>query len=282
MKYYRPSDTKVIYLFLWAEILTLAWVFATKLILYALTEKPFMNFYDSTIPLRFIVGTLFTISIISLLYVFFNEKSKRDQQRLKADTEKLARDMELSALREQLQPHFLFNALNSIHALVSSRPEEARKMIVQLSEFLRGNLTRESRTVIPLQEEMEHLRLYLEIEKVRFGYRLNVEINVEETCEGASIPPLLLQPLIENAIKYGLYDTIENVVIRLTAKCEDKYLVISVSNPFDPDSSKHKKGTGFGHNSAKRRLFLLYGRKDLFETGVIDSTYIATVKIPQL
>jgi len=92
---------------------------------------------------------------------------------------------------------------------------------------------------------------------------------------------LLLQPIVENAIKFGLYDTTDNVLIKLTAKKEDHLLSISVQNPFDPATSTTKKGTGFGLTSIRRRLYLLYGRNDLLETKTEGNIFITTVKIPQ-
>src|SRR5690606_35869240 len=117
----------------------------------------------------------------------------------------LLRSAELAKLRQQLQPHFLFNSLNSISALAGSKPEEARKMVHQLSEFLRGTLHKDEQTLVPFSDELRHLQLYLDIEKVRFGNRLKTEIDTHETCLNLKLPSLILQPVVENAIKFGLY-----------------------------------------------------------------------------
>jgi two-component system, LytTR family, sensor kinase len=281
IKYYRPSDSKVVFLFIWAALLSLAWVYLTKGIMYIYAGSAYMMFYDLSIPVRSMTGLLLMSSFISILYVFFNEKSKAEQEKLKMDTETLARQTELSALRDQLQPHFLFNTLNSIHALVGSRPEEARKMIVQLSDFLRGNLTGETKSMVTLKEELSHLQLYLDIEKVRFGHRLDVVHDIDVPSESLRLPSLLLQPLIENSIKYGLYDTLEKVTITIKTWIDGKDLMIEVSNPFERGTSTKKKGTGFGQSSAKRRLFLLYGRQDLFTVSEEQQLYKVTLRIPQ-
>src|SRR5258708_40173562 len=105
----------------------------------------------------------------------------------------------------------LFNSINSISAITGSKPEQARKMIQQLSDFLRGNLKKEEQQWVPLSEELQYLELYLDIEKVRFGHRLSTEISCEEGCLGLKLPPMLLQPIVENAIKFGLYDTTDAV-----------------------------------------------------------------------
>ncbi len=199
----------------------------------------------------------------------------------KAESEKLARDAELYNLRQQLQPHFLFNSLNSITALIGSRPDEARKMIHQLSDFLRGTLKKEDQQPVSLAEELEHLQLYLEIEMVRFGHRLTTEIIADEACSKMLIPPMLLQPIVENAIKFGLYDTTGIVSIKIIASCVQNQLHVSVQNPFDPETSRPNHGTGFGLSGVKRRLHLLFGYTDLLETNSDSHIFTTTVKIPQ-
>ena len=155
----------------------------------------------------------------------------------KSDAEKLARDAELYKLRQQLQPHFLFNSLNSISALAGNQPEQARKMIQQLSDFLRGALKKEDYQLTTLSEELQHLQLYLDMEKMRFGHRLSTEIKHDEKSLQFLIPPMLLQPIVENAIKFGLYDTTENITILIETKTFQDYLEITVQNPFDPETS---------------------------------------------
>ena len=119
----------------------------------------------------------------------------------------MAKESELFKLRQQLQPHFLFNSLNSINALIGNRPDEARKMVQQLSDFLRGTIKKEETQWVTLQEEMQYLQLYLDIEKVRFGNRLSTAIEIGEDVSEMTLPALILQPIVENAIKFGLYDT---------------------------------------------------------------------------
>jgi two-component system, LytTR family, sensor kinase len=124
------------------------------------------------------------------------------------------------------------------------------------------------------------LKLYLEIEKVRFGHRLQTEIKAIDDALDKKLPSLLLQPIVENAIKFGLYDTIGEIVIQIYATGDDQYLTVTVTNPFDPATSG-AKGTGFGLSSVQRRLYLLYARQDLLNTAQRDNTFITTLKIPQ-
>jgi two-component sensor histidine kinase len=242
--------------------------------------------YHEFLDESFVVRTLFAWIMISLfaatasLWFYLSEQQEAENR--KAVSEKLAREAELSRLRQQLQPHFLFNSLNSISALAGSQPEQARKMIQQLSDFLRGTLKKDDQVLVPLFEEMEHLQLYLEIEKVRFGHRLKTNIESNASAGDCKLPSLLLQPIVENAIKFGLYDTTGEIVIRIDTQKEDNYLVITIENPFDPATAAPKQGTGFGLNSVQRRLYLLYTRHDLLSTSQQQTTFTTQIKIPQL
>ena len=213
--------------------------------------------------------------------LFLPDGDQRAGEKREQDTMKLAREAELASLRQQLQPHFLFNSLNSISALAGSRPEEARKMIQQLSDFLRGTIKKDDQQLVSLQEELKHLQLYLDIEKVRFGHRLKTEVERPEEAMYLMMPSLLLQPLVENAIKFGLYDTVGDITIRIMARKQHDQLVIRIENPFDPQTALPRQGTGFGLNSVQRRLYLLYARNDLMTTQQIDTVFVTEVKIPQ-
>jgi two-component system, LytTR family, sensor kinase len=241
----------------------------------------YQEFIDTTLLLRCIFGWLM-ISLISAstwIYSYFSEQQELEARR--HTNEKLAREAELSRLRQQLQPHFLFNSLNSISALAGTKPEEARKMIHQLSDFLRGTLKKDDQQLVSFSEELAHLELYLEIEKVRFGHRMKTYVDQNERAASCKIPSLLLQPVVENAIKFGLYDTTGDIVIRLRAEGVDNYLVVTVENPFDASTTKPRQGTGFGLNSVQRRLYLLFARHDLLSTSQDDTTFTTTIKIPQ-
>ena len=155
-------------------------------------------------------------------------------------------------------------------------------MIQQLSDFLRGTIKKDEQQYISLEEELKHLQLYLEIEKVRFGHRLKTEVTQQPETKAMVLPSLLLQPLVENAIKFGLYDTIGEITIRLDARANENSLYVRIENPFDPETSLAKPGTGFGLNSIQRRLYLLYGRNDLLNTQSNENIFITELKIPQL
>ncbi len=165
--------------------------------------------------------------------------------------------------------------------MIGSKPVEARKMIQQLSDFLRFTIKKEENQIVNLADELEHLALYLEIEKVRFGHRLVTKFDCTEESKSMKIPALLLQPIVENAIKFGLYDTIEAVEIEIIAQKIDSDLHIEIRNPFDSATSVNTKGTGFGLSSVRKRLLLLFNRNDLLKTSQTDNIFITKITIPQ-
>jgi two-component system LytT family sensor kinase len=287
LRYYRPSSKNLLNLLVFSMALAALFTFLVlpytlpKLIASLGGPTDYASFLDGSLFVRFIIAWMQLLFVAAISWMWYFIEEQQQNQKVKLDTERLARDAELSQLRQQLQPHFLFNSLNSINALVVSQPELARKMIQQLSDFLRGTIKKDDRQVVSLEEEIQQLSLYLDIEKVRFGYRLKSEINADESSRACKLPPLLLQPIVENAIKYGLYDTIGEITISIEASVEDRHLVIRVKNPFDPATSQ-PKGTGFGLNSISRRLYLIYFNNNLLQTSAEDSIFTTTIKIPQV
>ncbi len=278
LRFYRPGKNRPMYILVLCVTIAGCWLVLTDFLLETFIPEN-ISFIENSLPVRFNIGFLLTgcSAMISLLW--YHTEEQRENLQLKSETETLAKDAELYSLRQQLQPHFLFNSLNSISSLVGSDPELSRKMIHQLSGFLRGTLNKEDTARISITEELEHLELYLDIEKVRFGHRLHTAIQLDNPL--ATIPPMILQPIVENAIKFGLYDTIGTVRIDIKAAITDDHLVITVTNPYDPETADPKKGTGFGLSSIRRRLYLLFSRNDLLSTAYNKSEFITTVKIPQ-
>jgi sensor histidine kinase YesM len=217
----------------------------------------------------------------AVLLVFAGKlEDQRKIREMEANSLQLAKEAEMYYLRQQLQPHFLFNSLNSINALIVSKPEEAREMVLNLAEFLRGSIRKDGNKWISVLEEIEQLELFLSIEKVRFGDRLTVAMNLDKEVEGLKIPQLMVQPLLENAIKHGLYGTRDEVRIHLEIKNEGGYLLVRLSNPFDPKAGQ-PKGSGFGLEAVQRRLYLMFGRNDLIQILKQDKDFIVILRIPQ-
>ncbi len=282
LRFYRPARGNVIYLRIWAVLHSITLLFLHRWLATQLhPDAAYLHFLDQSMPIRFCYMLLMTAIITIINALWFVMEEEREKQARQISATQMAREAELSKLRQQLQPHFLFNSLNSINALVGTKPEEARKMIHQLSDFLRGTLRKDDQQLVPLKDELHHLKLYLDIEKVRFGHRLQTIVIHDEESDEMMLPSLLLQPVVENAIKFGLYDTTESITIKITATTSAHMLEIRVENPFDEATSKPKEGTGFGLTSIQRRLYLLYARNDLLQTTEHENLFITTIKIPQ-
>ncbi len=282
LSFYQPKENNYIYVFIWCLALAGVYLSLIKIVLPTIIQNnsTYLSYLNFSLPIRYIIAFLMIGCMAMISILWYNQQEQQELERRKNEAEKLTKDAELSSLREKLQPHFLFNSLNSISALTITKPIEARKMVHQLSDFLRGTL-RQSDGLTDLVSEINHLQLYLEIEKVRFGNRLNTTIEAEEKILEKTLPTMLLQPIVENAIKFGLYDTLEQVTISIKAHFETPYLVISISNPFDSATAHPNKGTGFGLVSIQRRLQLLYNRTDLLSTHHHQNQFITTIKIPQ-
>jgi LytS/YehU family sensor histidine kinase len=257
------------------------WVLITKLIMTLIL--PEQNNYDaywtSTFPYR--IGTgVFIYGLIILTYYLFESLSNLSEKNAKeAKLESLVKETELKMLRSQINPHFLFNSLNSISSLTITDPEKARDMVVKLSEFMRYALSRKDEQPVTLQNELENLRLYLDIEQVRFGDKLTTEEIIETACLDFKIPVMLLQPLYENAVKHGVYESTESVKIMTNVKFIDSYLEIIISNNYDSNPSQ-KRGTGTGILNVSRRLELFYGKKASINTVKENGLYTVTIYIP--
>lgn len=282
LRFYNPKKGKFVHLLVLCVAVSGLWSALIRFGLGAIFmhNESYSNFLEQSMAVRFDMALLITGCASLISTVWYNQEEQKEIEQRKMDAEKLSKDAELFKLRQQLQPHFLFNSLNSISALAGSQPQQARKMIQQLSDFLRGTLKKEEQQHINWKEELQYLNLYLEIEKVRFGHRLTTEITTTEETDSMQLPAMLLQPLVENAIKFGLYDTTEAITISIDAKKENNYLVVTVQNPFDEETSR-PQGTGFGLSSVHRRLYLLYGRNDLLTTTAVNNLFTTTIKIPQ-
>ena len=283
MRYYLPKQEKYWYTLVISVALSSLWLLLLRVILWALfkNDPVYMNSLAHTSTIRFAIAFLIIGCCTVLSLLWYSQRNQQADADRKQDLERLAREAELNKLRQQLQPHFLFNSLNSISALTGRQPEKARHMIQQLSDFLRGTLKKEQQQWTSFEEELQYLQLYLDIEKVRFGYRLQTSIECDPAAQQMNLPSMLLQPLVENAIKFGLYDTIGQVTIFIQAKNVNGLLEVSVQNPFDELTSVPVKGTGFGLSSIRRRLFLLFGRHDLLQIKKEAEKFITTISIPQ-
>lgn len=245
-----------------------------------LEDETYLDLLEKSIYLRWMVLGMAEQLIAVLALVVSKLERQEELRKRESQMLELSKEAELAQLRQQLQPHFLFNSLNSINALVVSQPQKAREMVLLLSDFLRGTIRKDVQTWVTLEEEVNYLKMYLDIERVRFGHRLKVDFLMDKEVEHSKLPPLLIQPLVENAIKHGLYGVTGEVKISLECKKEGNYLVLEIQNPFDPDYVG-AEGTGFGLSSVERRLYLLFGRKDLLQKNANEGYFTILLQIPQ-
>jgi signal transduction histidine kinase len=219
---------------------------------------------------------------VALFHLVSSRRHELQQAQELAHALSTAQHAQLAALRYQLNPHFLFNTLNAISAMiVTKRNEEAELMTDKLSSFLRASLASDPTELVPLEQELALMEDYLEIESIRFGERLHVEIDCASNACGVPIPSFLLQPLVENAIKYGVAPSREPVNIRVVGRREGNELVVSVEDDGRGSDLAVKTGsTGVGLQNVRRRLSALYGPSASIAAGPRNPGYAATIRLP--
>ncbi|RAJ37129.1 sensor histidine kinase [Pedobacter cryoconitis] len=283
LRFYQPKDEIVLFVIVLAIALSLLITWCCRCLLTGIfaQDHTYVSFLNLSLVFRFIVIFVFLAWCAFVNVLWYRLEGQSEMQERLFTAQNLAKEAELNKLRHQLQPHFLFNSLNSVYALTIVNPKEAGTMITKLASFLRGTLKRDDEVWVSVAEEMDYIQLYLDIEKVRFSHRLNIDIQIEEDTLQLSLPGTLLQPIVENAIKFGLYNTSAAILISILVSVENNLLVIRVENPFDPET-KATDGTGFGLTAIRRRLYLLFADNTLLQTSSTeDNKYITTLKIPQ-
>jgi len=227
---------------------------------------------DAVIPPLIAVGFLLYLLSVALHYVLLAMEASR-----RAALE--ARDAELRALKAQINPHFLFNSLNSIIALTSSDPIRAREMCLRLADFLRNTLGLGERESVAWHEELSLTQAYLDVEQIRFGSRLQVELNVDDNCRDCRVPPLILQPLIENAVKHGIATLIEGGTIRVESRVCEGQLRVKVENNFDPQAPQPRR-CGLGLRNVRMRLETRFGPLAWLAARAEGNRFLVEIVIP--
>jgi len=232
---------------------------------------------------QFLFGVIIYLLIAGIFYTMIYYRQFRKKELKEAELKLLTRDAELKALKMQINPHFLFNSLNSINALVTSSPQQAREMLVRLSDLLRLTLENRDQMLVTLKKELDLAHLYLEIESFRFGDRLEVLDDIDATLLETPFPAMTLQPLLENAVKHGISSRRGKGTIRMTIKREDGNLCCSVSNTVGNDNRTKFKtaANGTGLENITQRLNLLYN--DLYSFNIdtsIPNEFTISLKLP--
>ena len=259
------------------------WLLVARILASELSETQSFRGLDRRLipqlPLIFGTGVLLYLLSVAFYYVLLAVEASREAESRVLQASMLAREAELKALKAQVNPHFLFNSLNSISALTSSDPAKARDMCVLLGDFLRRTLGLGEKSSIPLEEEMSLIRAFLSVEKIRFGSRIQMEENIDPEALTAQVPPLLLQPLVENAVIHGIANLVEGGRIRLDAHCGDGNLSITVENSFDPDAPPRRRG-GVGLANVRQRLQARCGNRASFNAITDGDLFRVALSLP--
>ncbi|HTZ31602.1 MAG TPA: histidine kinase [Methylomirabilota bacterium] len=266
-----------------AVLLTLLWVQLTAFLAKVMDTvggwQGTAEYVTFRIGLIFGAGIFYYLLSVAINYALIAQKESQTAQELAIESSMRAREAELAALKAQINPHFLYNSLNSISALTSIDPAKAREMCVSLADFMRLTLGMSQKGVIPLGEELRLLEKYCAIEKVRFGERLALKEEVEESAKTCLLPPLLLQPLFENAVVHGIAQMPEGGWIRLKAERNDDRLSLTVENSWDPEAGSSRRN-GVGLKNVQRRLEARYGSAAQLQASAEDNVFRVSLQFP--
>ena len=239
--------------------------------------------YENKSDLVGIYYTLMLIAIWMLIYIVYHyvEKNRNDQlDRLKLET--TVKELELKTIKSHINPHFIFNSLNSIRALVDENPKRARRAITELSNILRSSMQAEKSETVTLERELDIVKDYLALEQMRFEERLKIEFDIDEDTLQQQVPPMMLQTLVENAIKHGISKQVLGGVVRIVAVFKDNVMQLQVQNTGQLLGSPNN-GEGFGIKSTQDRLNLMYQGKAVFEIKNLDTAMVESkVTLPVL
>jgi len=263
----------LVLIWLFSGYYSLSWLFSE--------ESRYINFLNDSLPWRFVYLIMVYALLVMIYYLINYYRQYHEKVMQEAELKQTIQQSELNMLKSQINPHFLFNSLNSIHSLIMSDSEKAGEMLMELSEFLRYTVRKNHDEQVSLRSEMENIEKYLDIEKIRFGNRLVVEEAIDEVCYDCKIPNMILQPIYENAIKHGVNESTDTVTI--TTKCSPHHgdLRISIGNNYTPGNLS-KRGQGLGLENIKKRLKLHFKRSDLLSIEKSSFYFTVHITIPKV
>ena len=260
-----------------------AWLLLSIALLNAIFSKQemYIEFLNQTIAWRVPLGSLVYLVLVLIYYLVTNSQKLQERTQQEERLKGLVRDAELNMLKAQINPHFLFNSLNSISSLTMSNPDEAREMIIRLSDFLRYSLKHRENEYVPLREELGRMKDYLAIEKIRFGDKLLYEFDISKECEEFKVPTMIFQPLFENAIRHSVYESVDPITISFSCKPDEAHMRAKISNDYDPEIPS-RKGTGVGLQNVRQRIELAYKEKGSVQWSGKDGIFTVTVLFPRI
>jgi LytS/YehU family sensor histidine kinase len=261
-------------------------------VLYNLTNSALVEWFKLYDPAkkvsfekRFLGNLIFDSPLIiiwtSIYFVWHSIEAGTNSEIQKVKLETLVKELELKTIKSHINPHFIFNALNSIRALVDENPDRARTAITELSNILRSSMQAEKQELAPFEKELSIVKDYLALEHIRFEDRLRIEYDIDEDTMDQPVPPMMLQTLVENAIKHGISQQKEGGIVRVISDYRDNHHELIVQNSGKLNDNLQDAEDGFGINSTRNRLKLLFGNKasfDIYDTpnGMVE----AIVKMP--
>ncbi len=258
------------------------WLFLSVYLLGLLfeTNTAYYLFLQESFLMRAFLGWL--MGMVAFLIFFSTNliRASHEAAQRESNLETLVQKTELQALKNQLNPHFIYNSLNSINSLTVTAPGKARNMIIRLSNFLRVALNQDATQLTTLKQELENSLLYLQIEQVRFGERLKFDFQVRDQHLESRLPVMILQPLLENAVKHGVQQASEPGTIRLTSSDGPEGIMLTLVNPFDQSFSRFR-GEGVGLENIRNRLRLIYGNGKLLQVQQREGQFVASLELPQ-
>lgn len=262
-----------------SSIIVFLWIYL-GMVIYKMFMPIEEDWLSKVLPLKIFGGYVLYIIFVVFFYAIVYYQNFKEKVRKESELKSLVKEAELHALKSQINPHFLFNSLNSISSLTMSDPQKAQEMVINLSSLMRYSLKFNQNERVPLSTEIDNIKLYLQIEKVRFGSKLNPVFNLENDSLKSLVPNMILQPLFENAIKYGVYEATEPVDIITCTRIIDDFVEITISNSYDPEVV-HKKGEGIGLRNIRDRLKVIFNNPGLLKIKDFNNTFTVTLLIPQ-
>ncbi|PJA95487.1 MAG: hypothetical protein CO129_11515 [Ignavibacteriales bacterium CG_4_9_14_3_um_filter_34_10] len=244
----------------------------------SLSEK-YLLFLDVSLNWRISIGIFYygTALAFFYLYMFYNDLRKKDEK--EKELQLMVKEAEIKSLKYQINPHFIFNSLNSISSLIISDSEMAKKMTLLLSDYMRNVFAKKDTPFVRLKDEFENINLYLAIEKVRFTDKFSFTYDCKNEYENILVPHMILQPIFENIIKHAIHETVGKINILFECKNENGFLKLKIENDIEPDVIS-RKGSGLGLENISNRLKLIYGLSDLFTYKKENDKFIVEIKIP--
>lgn len=281
--YSVQAPDKLLGTFIAASLLVAIWAYvsAETVILITRPWNSYHQFVQDSIWIRVIIGIIFSAIINLLFYNFSLIKHNQQAAQRESQLKELVQRTELQALKNQLNPHFIYNSLNSISSLTLTSPDKAREMIIRLSDFLRYALKQDAMQMTSLQKELENIDSYLQIEKVRFGEKLTYKLDTNPAFKNISIPVMILQPLFENAVKHGVQKRTESTRIDFDVSGQGNDITLSVSNFFDSNTDRFSQ-EGVGLENIRNRLRLIYGNGQLLAIKAHEGVFKASLSLPRI